>query len=40
MGVDVPVVNGYVGGIFARLKAAFNANDLDAARKEQVCLFS
>ncbi|KAK7111916.1 N-acetylneuraminate lyase-like [Littorina saxatilis] len=36
LGVDVPVLNGFLGGIFTRLKAAFDAKDFDTARKEQI----
>lgn len=36
LGVDVPVMNSYLGGIFKRLKAAFDAGDMNTARKEQI----
>ncbi|XP_076440047.1 N-acetylneuraminate lyase-like [Babylonia areolata] len=36
MGVDVPVCNSFLGGLFSRLKAAFDANDMDTARKEHL----
>ncbi|KAL8565053.1 hypothetical protein ACOMHN_003429 [Nucella lapillus] len=36
LGVEVPICNGYLGGLYKRLKAAFDAKDMDAARKEQL----
>lgn len=31
----MPILNGHLGGVFSRLKDAFDHNDLDTARREQ-----
>lgn len=35
LGVRVPILNGHLGGVFRRMKEAFDKNDLHTARKEQ-----
>lgn len=35
LGLRVPILNGHLGGVFSRLKDAFDHNDLDTARREQ-----
>ncbi|XP_059139531.1 N-acetylneuraminate lyase-like, partial [Physella acuta] len=36
LGVRTPVLNGYLGSVFKRMRSAFDSGDMDGARKEQV----